>query len=92
MEDSAGGAGGSRIRDQWITQSRVLTPRVTAGIVLWCSVFDLLNLPPEPGKSCRIPIIIDEKAMTTWRPTSSSATPRISDALRTWFHAVHAVT
>jgi hypothetical protein len=92
MEDSAGGAGGSRIRDQWITQSRVLTPRVTAGIVLWCSVFDLLKLPPEPGKSCRIPIIIDEKAMTTWRPTSSSATPRISDALRTWFHAVHAVT
>jgi hypothetical protein len=30
--------------------------------------------------------------MTTWRPTSNSATPRIPDALRTWFHAVHAVT
>jgi hypothetical protein len=38
----------------------VLTPRVTAGIVLWCTVFDLLKLPPEPGKSCRVAIIIDE--------------------------------
>jgi len=69
----------------------VLTPRVTAGIALWCSVFDLLKTPARTWQSCRIPIIIDEKAMTTWRPTSSSATPRIPDALRAWFDAVHAV-